>query len=403
MDARFESRTRSRVQTLSPGAWWTVAEVAIEPGSLGLYYRLGQRRANPAELRDERGRTVLEAFGSLPMEAMAEALDDYRRSLVGLPEAKWDQATALAVIPDLNAFIRTFGPLGIGWGGEFGVQNPDADRLQREADRQAWRDLGIDPDSVAELIPQRPHFWIASFFGHAPGRGKVPIVSRREYDPTKAWAERVRRRDDGLPHDEWFPFLHEYQDLRRTLPLAEAIAVGDPVIGRTALRAFFPNDDWEFSVTAPDSELLDFAPALKGLRPSNGRARLFRLPHQQVDWIVAARVMLANLIERQVDFAMPRIDLGRLGRLEVGWRATSLLEVIYLQLLEQVREREGFGVGHCDNCGGPILRTRRPGKTENRWHRGCQAGRVRSWRLASPGWRLGAATRGQGGPARGGI
>jgi hypothetical protein len=33
------------------------------------------------------------------------------------------------------------------------------------------------------------------------------------------------------------------------------------------------------------------------------------------------------------------------------------------------------------------LRTRRPGKTGNGWHAGCQGARVLAWRRDHPGWR----------------
>ena len=147
MDDVLRHRTRNTIQTLEPGDWWTVDELAVD-GGLAIYYRLGRSPRRPADLRDDRGRTVLEAFGGLPLEKMGEAIDTYRKSLLGVEGARWEQARALAAIGPLASFLQTFGPLGVGWGSEFGIRNPEADRLKREADRQRWLALGIDPDTV---------------------------------------------------------------------------------------------------------------------------------------------------------------------------------------------------------------------------------------------------------------
>lgn len=97
--------------------------------------------------------------------------------------------------------------------------------------------------------------------------------------------------------------------------------------------------------------------------------------------------MVADLIARQIDFAMPLVDVAPDERLRIRFEVRSALEAVYLQLLDHIQRREAFGIGRCGSCGGPILRTRRPGKTGNQWHRGCRGGRVALWRQANPGWR----------------
>ena len=322
------------------------------------------------------------------MEAMADALDRYRLSLLGVAGAVWEQQRALAAIAALEGFIRKFGPIGVGWGGEFGVRNPEAERLKRELDDEQWRAMGIDPATVEHHVaPGDAEFWTANFWGHAPGRGALPEVRRRVSYQGRDWAERVRRDDDGLPHDDWLQLVEEYHNLRKTLALVEAIAQRDQFACRRAARSFAPSDVAEFWVGGPGPDGLDLGRALTGSHPASGRAQLFRLPVHQVDWVLMGRFMLAGLIGRQVDFAMPLVDVPASGRFEVRWRATSLLEVIYLELLEHVRRDDSFGVGRCGGCGGPILRSRRPGKTGNQWHPKCRGGRVRRWRQANPEWR----------------
>jgi hypothetical protein len=370
-------RTRYTLPRLAPGAWWSVEEVAIS-GGLTLYYRLSPSEARPSKVRDDRGRSALEAFASLPMQVMAERLGAYQDELRGNPAAQWDGQHALELVRELVTYTQTFGPIGVGWGGEFGVRNDEADKLLREAEEARNLAFGIDPTSVPRS--ESESFWTVSFWGHAPGRGALPRVERRYWHPHEPWAEQVRLDDYGLPYDYWLQLIDEHRDLQRTLDLVEAIAQGNPFECRRALLKFF-REDADFWVGPPRPMRSDYRRALKGFRPASGHLKLFGLPDHQVDWVILAKCLLADLITRQIDFAMPRVDLSDDVALEVDWHATSVLEVIYLELLEHVRHRASFGVGRCEDCGGPILRTRHIGETGNRWHSRCRSGgRVRRWR-----------------------
>jgi hypothetical protein len=393
VDSEFPQRTRNTPQVVGPGAWWTVEEVALSP-ALAVTYGLGRREGRPADHRDSHGRNVLEAFASLPMEQMSERLEQYRASLRGRADSVWQQEPALAAIDELVVFVRDFGPVGVGWGAEFGIHNPDADRLERELEESRFRDLGIDPLAAVPLEDGGARrYWTISFWGHGPGHGAIPSAIRHATYPKLTWAERIRLDDPGLPHDYWLQIVDEYVALGRTLTLVEAIARADPFACRKAMRAFAPNDDvtWSLSNGAPRG--FDRASAFRANRAGT-EVKPFRLPEHEVDWVLLASFILADLISRQIDFAMPLVAVRGRAQLEARPQGTSLLEVVYLELLDHVQHRPDFGVGQCRACGGPILRTRRPGLTGNGWHKGCSgSARVLAWRRNHPGWRKGRAAQ----------
>jgi hypothetical protein len=392
VDNEFHQRTRNTRNTLGPGNWWTVEEVALSP-SLSLTYKLARRDGRPVELRDDRGRTLLEAFAALPMEQMAARLEEHRAFGRAHPGSAWEQGPALAAIEELVAFIKRFGPIGVGWGAEFGIANPEADRLATELDETRWKALGwASALRATGTETDGNKFWTISFWGHAPARGAVPAAIQRTAYPKLPWAERVRLDDDGLPHDYLLQVVDEYVDLGRTLSLVEAIARAERFACRRAIRAFARNDDatWRLSKKAPAG--FDVAAAFKTNRAGN-QVQPFRLPEHEVDWVLLGTFVLADLISRQIDFAMPLVAVAGSAQIEARPQGTSLLELVYLELLEHVQLRPDFGVGQCRGCGGPILRTRRPGKTGNGWHKGCQGARVLAWRRDHPAWRTAQGTR----------
>ena len=386
MDDGKKRKTRNTRAALIPETRRGVEDVALA-SSLALYYRLTTRAGRPTDQVDNQKRKVLEAFGALPMEQMSQDIDAYRLSMRGVEGAEWDPVHAGTLISPLVEFVRAFGPIGVGWGGEFGVRNPVVERMRRDAEQARRIRMGLDPADASERKTLGTEFWTVSFWGHAPGRGAIPDVRQRFWYPDRPWGERLRLGDDGIPHDFWPQIVDEHRDLRSTLELVEAIARRDEYQSRDAIRAFSPGDNAEFWVGEPDPLRPNFGAAVRTYLPSGGRLALFRLPTHTVDWVMLGRRMLADLIARQIDFAMPVVDVSDDEVLRLRWHAISALEAVYLQLLDHVRRHETYGIAWCGYCGGPIMRTRPRGVTGNRWHQRCRAGRVRRWREANPDWR----------------
>jgi hypothetical protein len=383
--ADSSSRTRNTGDRLAPGTWWRVVDLAIAPGGT-VYYQLDSTFGRPADARDARGRSPLEAFSSLPFETMTAALDAYGQTLSGRSERRWEQQPAIAAIDAFRSFVETFGPVGVRWGDTFYVSNPEAERLQREGDRQRAVALGVNPETV---VTRRfgDTFWTASFWGHGPGRQAIPAVRRGSTYPNLEWAERIDLGDEKLASDLWRQIVDEQHDLLRALDLAEGLARNDGLACRKVLLEVLNSPDFELDTHPNDPRGEDLRRIVRRRRRADGRIRPFRAPIPDVDWLAFGRIVLSWLITRQIDFAMPMVGLSAANRFRVEWQAASLVEVMYLELFEHVRERPGFGVAECERCGGRILRTRLRGGTGNRWHRGCQGGRVARWRREHPDWR----------------
>jgi hypothetical protein len=91
------------------------------------------------------------------------------------------------------------------------------------------------------------------------------------------------------------------------------------------------------------------------------------------------------MIDQRLNFTKSSVTLGPDGGFAVVERATSLIEVMYRQLVEQLVRRPGFGFDRCDYCGGRVVRTRKPGDKGNKWHRGCAASGQRGARRREKG------------------
>lgn len=372
------TRTRYIDRGLAPGSWWQVEDVALSADGL-VYYRLGPRIERPVDRRDEGGRTALEAFAGLPFDAMLQRLEAYRAALVERQAPEWDAIEAARAIDEFAMFVTTFGPVGIEWGATFRVNNPEVERMERALEQRRTAATPVDaPTPRSRRLGTR--FWTVSFWGHGPGRDATPTVRPSETFPGRSWSERIRLADKGLHYDLWPRIAEEQRDLRATLDLAEAIARADQFECRRALQPFQMGDDVEYDLGGPGRAGDDLGSIVQGMQPRDRRIKPFQGRAHDVDWVQFGRITLAWLITRKIDFATPFVDVNNEGVLRVKWRATSLLELIYLELMNHVTGRPDFGIASCERCGGPILRTRHSGGTGNRWHPGCQGGRVARWR-----------------------
>jgi hypothetical protein len=94
-----------------------------------------------------------------------------------------------------------------------------------------------------------------------------------------------------------------------------------------------------------------------------------------------ARRMLAEHITGMLSTARLRTVVDPRGRFGLATRVVSLLDVMYWQLLDQIRREPRGGHGPqpvfrmpwCGFCGGGICSTRLADDKVNRWHPGCKA------------------------------
>jgi hypothetical protein len=337
-------------------------------GGVALYYRLGKREPihdlDGRWLRDTAGRTALEAFGALPvgkiqrrlkqLEETWAALDAADRASLLDAEPDRLQRLALEALEEVVALVRMFGPFGFAWPRTFEVSNPVADRALGPAEpRRRWEVVmpspGIASARVSELYSERESPWADRV---AVGDGALR--------PDLIWGPRGL---EGHRDDLWRA-LRLVQVLGEEAPNPFAIrnAAGDlPRAQGYDIRDHGPRDPvdarWAEAMRLPPS-------ARRGWSP-------FDVHSTSVDWVVAGKLMLAEYLTGQLASSRTGVGLDQSGRLRTRWIPGSLLEIIYLQLLEHVEHRLSFGVGTCERCGGPILRTRMAAGTRNRSHRGC--------------------------------
>jgi hypothetical protein len=388
-----------------PFSWWTVDEVKFGlTGGVTVYYRLGDRRpirdGDGEWVRDARGRSALEAFGALPLDSMYGRLGEGGEAWRAMPEEVRQATLAgdperesrrwLAAFAELAAFVKTFGPLGFEWSRTFPLGNPAADRALRDLDVEhtveTLRGLGATNEAaraaaVKGWAAQPSREWQVRFGG--PGHGMPDVREFRTF-PDRPWEERIRRGDGGLPHDflgpqPTGPLWHQQDDLRRILELVIALdadppnpheikaAVGRlPGFGRYVVADRADRDPvgiyWRDAMRRPRD-------------PGEGWWTPFAPKEHSTwaDWPKFGRLALAEFLSAQLVWTAIGAGLDARGGIQTSWSVGSLMEVLYLQLLEHIQERPGFGIGWCPYCEGPILRTRRSGVTQNRAHRGCSA------------------------------
>jgi hypothetical protein len=330
----------------------------IEPGGPILFYRVGPRSPIRDDrdrwVRDAAGRIALEAFGALPLQDMYGRLAKLAES--SQDTTSGDRRSWLDHWPELRDFVTTFGPLGFDWSRTFPVSNPEADRASGRRPGKGW---------------------IVTF--PAPGFSTARV--RRVDTPRKGtWADRVRLGDTSLPHDflglgDAGPLRGHQDDLRRVLQLVDVLADADPnpLRIRDAAGGLPRAAGYDVTDRGPrDSVDRRWSDALRSRHGTGARDwSPFTAHPTSVDWRAVGPIMLAEFLSAQLGWIRMDVGLDRLGRIRFRWMPRSLLEVIYLQLLEHVEQRLQFGVGECAHCRGPILRTRASERTRNRAHHGC--------------------------------
>ncbi len=387
--------TYSRVAP--PYSWWVVEDLAFgRTGGPSLYYRLGTRRPIRDDFgrwrRDAQGRTALEAFGALPVDAMIRRLvdgddawratgDEQARAAVLAADPERENRHWRAVFEELVSFVETFGPLGFDWPRTFPVDNRKADRALDDLDRRKIREV-LQATRAPETASNRPfrdaREWQVTF--RSPGFS-MPTVSQIRTMPTEPWEERVRAGDDALFQDfigpgSAGPLWNHQDDLGRAIALVVALSEPEPkpfvvkdALGRLPGHGRYDARDYGLR----DPVGIDWRDAMRPVRtPRGGWWRPFKEPHPgQVDWVAAGRLGLAEYLSEQLAWIRTGVGLDDHNRFRSRATVGSILEIIYLQLLEHVEERLDFGIGACPHCAGPILRTRRSARTQNRAHRGC--------------------------------
>jgi hypothetical protein len=363
---------------MPPNSWWTVDDLALGmTGGITLYYRPGVRQPLRDDkgrwLRDSAGRTALEAFGSLPLGTMYDRLRAGDESWAALSLDSRSAALAadparesrrwLKAMSELVEFVRTFGPLGFEWSRRFPVANPEADRALDRLEAGRYRS-GRAPRRWQVIFP-------------APGFATAKVGLAHHERGT--WDDRVRHGDPSLPHDllgaePTGPLWGHQNDLKGALNLVRALAESDPNPHaiRAAAGALPKIGDFDVSDHGVrDPVDVQWREAMRGPRAEGRPWSPFDEHPTGVNWPAMGRLALSEYLSAQLAWMSIAAGVDGLERIRTRWTAHSLLEVIYLQLLEHVQDRLPFGVGECERCGGPILRTRLSEGTRNRAHRGC--------------------------------
>lgn len=225
-----------------------------------VFYELAERPVDPLAIEDVKGRTVTEAFGSLPLGVINDGFDAWLADEDGGTGRR--HSAFEAAVQDLLQFSECFGPIGVGW--------------REQASRSS-----------------------------TPVSGASSRVAGERYDLITT-------------------LVKEQQQLRDTLALVEA-----------------------------------------GVRQAGSAADLRQLVESMDRHLRGVRLRVFE-------------SSSGAGTFEIGFEVRSLMQVIYLEVLDYVRSSPANGVGNCAYCGGPVLRSRSAmSPNANAWHRGCaNAGRL---------------------------
>jgi hypothetical protein len=385
-------RTDARVA--APFAWPKVNQVTVTLGSgPTLQYALGPacQVRDEAEKwrRDDRGRLALEAFGALPLSETYRRLESHAGSLGGRDRVRVEQARLQVCFAELVAFVLTFGPLGFDWPRTFEVRNRAADEARDElAELEYARIPEIGPEAArAAVIRNRVRLGLPRWQVTFPGVGEAGPPEVTEIPPFRGLPGVDNVELDDTPRQDFLgfgppptgsgggPIWRHRDELLAALQIVEAIAADDADAIREPLGQLPGSPEvpvGEVGARAPVG--IHWQDAMVGDVPSDGRWAPFRERPGQVKWIEAGRLGLADFLSFQIAWSGLGLGLGVRQQFRVRSMVGSILELIYLQLVEHLERRPDMGVGTCGYCKGPILRVR----LRQLWHRGCSpAGRKR--------------------------
>ena len=335
---------------------------------------------------DDCSRAAIEAFTALRLDLLADAISERLARL--RPRKRpisdtWD----LAGGNELRDFLMTFGPLFGGTGATFPVRNPRAESYEQQAAEAklalaVWRDSGHDPSLLRRR--RRTRQWMVSFEGWAQGRhGSSPDVT--EVPPDYGSCEPLPRLQlaqrflatavdlaDALANAQHWTSERAERDRVRDLFLANGGGGTMTLDGTTRWRRVIrdiPDGIRRVAFSEAGASAVEEESTAQSARP------------WAVDWLLAGRMVLADMIGRHVQWAQLYLRVDDVGSLTSEWHARSLEEIMYVQLLEHVQrlprkhliELPYWPLPRCGYCDGVILgrHPRKPAsRFGNRWHRG---------------------------------
>jgi len=347
-----------------PDLDWRTATVAnvlrLDDGDFRIVYALGDADARPGRLADGRGRSLIEAFTALDLAAPD--------SPGGMPT----RPRGRAVRPLLAEFVALFGPVGVDWGLTVEVAAVPAglrDKVEGAAPPRSLPSLdGLDSPE---------EFLVAVLSGVGPDRRGSARLERRVRLPNGDAGTRARF-DESLPSDRLSLIVEEQRSLEVALDVADAVTTNDDASAKRALSAIPGFLDGPFSLGRQPSygemrnDRTGWAQAHEGRWPFGGEWRP-NASGSTADWLRLASLWLRLAVDQRLNYTKSSVTLDADRGFAMVERATSLVEVMYRVLIEQLAARPGFGFGRCGYCDGRIVRSRKPGVRQNMWHSGCAA------------------------------
>ena len=335
-----------------PTGWWEAEAVVIRGGTEPeLVYLLSGIGLNPLQIQDTRRRRLIEAFTALPLTATAEAVRDYWRTRKRAVDLFRAQAELRRRALDLVLFVETFGPFGMDWEAQLPLRDPT-------------RGTALDPVG-------RPYIWIADFGGLGAGRFGWGALRRVMSPPENADLIDRLRADPTAKSDRLDMLLSVQQDLVSTLRLAKLVLDqgSDKELQSACRAATHATSKFKLTLDLPKSS--PWHRALRGEYAHRATLEPFGDDLTFILWPEFARLTLSELITRQLGWLHLRVEVLPDGRFVRSVRPTSLVEFMYLQLLERLEQRRQLGIDWCTVCGGVRLPRRRRDLGKEPRHPGC--------------------------------